>query len=141
MVTEVRSFAVTVPAATPQTSPQVSALTMPARLVRTVRVRIPPGPAGTVGWALGAAGVKVIPWGTGQWIVGDDETLDWSLDEQITSGAWQLQAYNTGVYAHTLYVTFGLDLVQRVAVPLAAAPLDLSGLSSAPIDSMSLEGS
>lgn len=127
MADEVRSFAVTVPAGTAKASPQTTSLTMPARLVRSVRVRIPPGPAGTVGWALGAAGVRVLPWGAAQWIVGDNESIEWPLSRQITSGAWQLQAYNTGVYDHTLYVTFQLDLPLDVAgsgplMPLVITP-------------------
>lgn len=109
MAAEVRTFAVTIPAGTLQATPQVSALTMPARIVRSVRVRIPPGPSGMVGWALGAAGERVLPWGANQWIVADDEAIEWPLEGQISSGAWQLQAYNAGVFAHTLHVTFQLD--------------------------------
>ena len=109
MAAEVRSFAVTVPAGTAIATPQVTALTMPARVVRSVRVRVPPGPAGLVGWALGMAGVRILPWGTGQWIVADNEAIEWDLEGQPDSGAWQLHAYNTGVYDHTLFVTFQLD--------------------------------
>ncbi len=128
MAREVRNFAVTVPAGTQASAPQVTALTMPARIVRRVRVRVPPGPAGLVGWALGAAGQRVLPWGPNQWIVADNEAIVWDLDDQITSGAWQLQAYNTGVYAHTLYVTFELDPPPRAGsvgglfAPLAVGP-------------------
>lgn len=109
MAAEVRNFAVLVPAGTLKAAPQTTALDMPARIAREVRVRIPPGPAGEVGWALGAAGVRVLPWGADEWIVADNEAIDWPLEGQITSGAWQLQAYNTGTYPHTLYVTFQLD--------------------------------
>ena len=109
MAAEVRSFAVLVPVGTLKAAPVTTALDMPARVARSVRVRIPPGPAGEVGWALGAAGVRVLPWGADEWIVADNEAIDWPLEGQITSGAWQLQAYNTGTYPHTLYVTFQLD--------------------------------
>lgn len=109
MAREVRNFAVEVPSGTAKATPQVTDLAMPARLVRRVRVRIPPGPSGLVGWALGAAGERVLPWGANEWIVADDEVIEWELTGQIDSGAWQLQAYNTGLYDHTLYVTFHLD--------------------------------
>lgn len=129
MAAEVRTFAVSVPAGTSQAAPQVTALTMPARVVRSVRFRIPPGPAGVLGFALAAAGVSVVPWNAGAWLVGDNEVIDWPLEGQITSGAWQLRAYNSGVYAHTVYVSFLLDLPQRVTSatlppPLAIAPAD-----------------
>ena len=120
MAQEVRNFAVTIPAGTALAAPQVTDLAMPARIPRSVRVRVPPGPAGEVGWALGSAGERVLPWGPGEWIVANDEAIDWPLEGQITSGAWQLQAYNTGAYDHTLYVTFQLDP--------AASPGEVAGL-------------
>jgi len=125
---EVRTFAVTVPPGTAIAAPQVTALTMPARIVRSVRVRVPPGPSGTVGWALGSAGERVLPWGPNQWIVADDEAIEWDLAGQITSGRWQLQAYNLGVFSHTLYVTFqldppqGADRANQLFAPLAVGP-------------------
>lgn len=108
---EFRTFAVTIPAGTLITAPAVTPLTMPTRLVRKVRFRIPPGPAGQVGFALGAAGVRVIPWGPNQWIVGDGEVIEWDVDDQIESGAWQFQGYNQGRWDHTIQVQFVLDLV------------------------------
>lgn len=126
MVAEVRAFSVTVAAQTPIATPQVTALTMPARIVRSVRVRIPPGPLGSVGWALGAAGVAVLPYNAGAWIIGDDEVIDWTLEGQIDSGAWQLIAYNTGLQAHTLQVIFGLDVPGLTNAPPPLLPLDLS---------------
>lgn len=127
MAQEVRSFTVSIPAGTLSTAPQVTDLSMPARLVREVRVRIPPGPAGTVGFALAASGVAVVPWNAGQWLVGNDETIVLPLADQITSGAWQLRAYNVGVFAHTLYVTFLLDIPQlQPGATIGLLPLDLS---------------
>lgn len=127
MAAEVRNFAVSVAAGTPQATPQVSPMTVAARIVRGVRVRVPPGPAGLVGWALSVAGTRIIPWGANEWMVQDNEVTEWQLDGQITSGAWQLQAYNTGVYAHTVYVTFLLDLVtQRPAAGVLFAPLEIA---------------
>lgn len=126
MADEIRSYAVTITAGTPIAAPQVTNLPMPARIPIRVRVRIPPGPSGVVGWAIGAAGVQVLPWNVGQWIVGNDEAIEWDLSGQISSGAWQLRAYNLGVYDHTLYVTFSLDLPQKVGSLGPSAPLVIS---------------
>ncbi len=126
MAREVRNYAVTVPAGTAQATPQVTALAMPARIVRRVRVRIPPGPFGVVGFALSMSGQRIVPWGDQQWFVGNDEALSWDLEGMPTSGAWQLQAYNTGNYAHTLYLTFELDPPQAAAGGATLQPLDLS---------------
>lgn len=127
MADEVRTFTVSIPAGTLSTAPQVTDLTMPARIVTEVRVRVPPGPAGTVGFALAAAGVSIIPWNAGAWLVANDETVTLPLANQLTSGAWQLRAYNVGVFAHALYVTFLLDLPQlRGGATVSLVPLDLS---------------
>lgn len=109
MASELRQFNVSIPAGTLAATPQLTALTMPARIVRKIRVRVPRGPNGLVGFALASSGVPIIPWNTGAWIVADDEIFEWALERQITSGAWQLRAYNTGAYAHTLYLSFELD--------------------------------
>lgn len=133
MAAEVRNFAVTIPAGTLVSAPATIALTMPPRIVLGVNVRVPPGPRGEVGWALAAAGVAVLPWNAGAWIVTDDESIDWPLSQQIDSGAWQLIAYNTGVFPHTLYVTFMLDLPQSAgglfAGVLPISPASIAGVN------------
>lgn len=127
MAREVRNFAVTVPNTTPIASPITANLTMPARQVDRVKVRVPPGPGGTVGFALALSGVPIIPWQAGQWIVADNEVVDLPLEGYPSSGAWQLRAYNTGVYDHTLYVLFYLELPQLAAAgAVLTQPLDLS---------------
>lgn len=126
MAREVRSFAITVPAGTQPTAPLVAPLRLGPRLVREVRVRVPPGPSGKVGWALAAAGVRVVPWAGADWIVADDEVIDLPLEGQISTGAWELWAYNVGVFAHTLYIVFLLDPAQRPLEEVLRPPLRLT---------------
>lgn len=126
MAREVRQFQVTTPAGTAIAAPLVSALTFPTREVAHVRVRVPPGPRGSLGWRLAMAGTQVIPVNSGAWIIGDDETLDWDLDGLPNTGAWQLQSYNVGTLPHTVYITFSLNLVGPGAVALIAAPLSVT---------------
>lgn len=120
MAWEVRNYAMTVPRLTLLAAPVTLAMDMPARTVRHVRVRIPPGPNGQVGFAIAMAGVPVIPTNTGGYIVGNDETIEWDLANLPDSGAWQLIAYNLGQLAHTLYVTFSVD------PPAASRPVGLA---------------
>jgi hypothetical protein len=126
--TELRTFEVTIPAGTAKASPQVSALTMPARIVEHAEVRIPPGPNGSVGWALGAAGQRVYPYGQDTWVVADNETIPIPVDGAIESGAWQLQAYNTGRWDHTLYLRFRVRPPAGRTAPALIAPLDLEAV-------------
>lgn len=123
MADELRSFSVTVPAGTAIATPLVTALTMPARIVTGIRIRIPPGPFGAVGFALAAAGTNIIPAGAGQWFIADNEVYDEPLSSQIESGAWQLSAYNLGRWPHTLQVMFRLALLRQGEPAGFAAPL------------------
>lgn len=131
MAREVRTFQVTIPAGTAKASPQTTNLTMPQRILRAVSFLIPDGANGNVGFALGAAGQPVVPFDTGTWIVGNDETINWELEGQIDSGAWQFFGYNTGQFDHTIYVRMLLDPVAAAPVTFGPTPQpsgDLSGI-------------
>lgn len=119
MARELHAFDVTIPAGTLKGAPQVTNLTFPPREVTDIEVIIPPGPRGTVGFQLGAAGNQILPYEPGSFLVSDNETIHWPVSGQITSGAWQCRAYNTGKYDHTLEFRFLCDLV---ADPVPAPP-------------------
>jgi len=127
MAREVRSFSPSVPAGTTIASGWTADLSFPARTVVEIDVRVPPGPRGQMGFAIGSAGVPVIPFQSGQWIVTDDESIDWPLTDYIDSGSWTLFAYNLGQFAHTVYVRFQLDTIAQpssaVANPIPAAAI------------------
>ena len=133
MARDIQSFSVTVnPGGTPA-APQRFPLNMPARIVTGLTVIVPPGPRGEVGFALGAAGVPVLPSNAGGYIVADYQAIDWDVEDQIESGAWQLIAYNTGLYSHTLQVVFRCELPPVLgplgdgAAPAAVAASSLIG--------------
>lgn len=135
MAREVYVFDVTIPAGTAKATPQVSNLTIPARVVTEIEIIIPPGPNGLVGFALGAAGQSFLPYNPGgAFVTGNNEVIKWPLEDQITSGAWQLFGYNLGAYAHTLEIRFLCDLPPTVAPTTILAPADQlgSGPAAAP---------
>lgn len=119
MAAEVRTFAALIPAGTLITAPVTVAFTMPTRLIESVEILVPPGCNGLVGFAIAAAGQPVIPYGAGQWIIANGETIKWPIENQIQSGAWSLRGYNNGVYQHTLQVRFMLGLPVQPVAPLA----------------------
>lgn len=126
MAVEIRHFTVQTPAGTVIATPQIAAMTMPARIVRHIRVRIPPGPRGLLGFSIGMVGTPVIPTNIGEWIVGEDEIMDWDVDDQPSSGAWQLITYNLGLLPHRLYVQFNLDLPGQNSGPTLVAPVAIT---------------
>lgn len=136
MAVEIRRFEVLTPTGIAKASPLITNLTMPVRTVEKVGIRIPPGPNGVLGFALGAAGQAFLPVNAGAFIVANDEEIDWPLDEQITSGAWQAMTYNIGQYPHTIYITFSLSLIRDPAAITPPAPT-LTDLSNLPAQSAS----
>lgn len=115
---EVRAYTVTVPGGTTQASPQVTQLAMPPRAVRAVTWRVPKGPQGLMGWRLTMSGVQVLPTpGTDLWVIADGEQQTWDISEFPDSGSWQVTAYNTGTYAHALYLVFHVSHAGRDTEP------------------------
>jgi hypothetical protein len=144
MAREVWAFPVVLALGSTPAAPQVANLALPPRVVTEIAVQVPPGPRGEVGFALGAAGNPIIPQAPGVFIVTDNEVIHWVLESQIDSGAWQLFAYNTGAFIHTLTVRFLVDLPTppsaaatvfipaEILGPAAASPL-LPVLATAPL--------
>lgn len=110
MAIEIRTFAVKITAGTPQATPSTTDISFPDRIVRQIDWKVPPGPQGKMGFRFASGGVPFLPSNNGAYVVTDDQAESWVVDGQISSGAWQLQGYNTGANDHTVYVTFHLDL-------------------------------
>lgn len=123
MAYEIQSFTVTIPANTPKSSNFTESLAMPARVVRQIDITVPPGPRGEVGFALGASGNAVLPITAGQFIVTDNDVIHWVVENQIDSGSWTFFGYNTGSYAHTLYIVFRVDPPSISSPPPVPQPL------------------
>lgn len=110
MAQEIREFAVLIPHGTTKAAPLVTNVSFPQREVIAVSWRVPPGPSGLMGWALTSAGTPVIPIQSGTYIVTDNQADTWNLEGYLDSGNWQVTGYNTGLYDHTVYLTFLLNL-------------------------------
>jgi hypothetical protein len=122
MSSEVRTFTVTIPKGTPKAAPQLTHLPMPPRTITQIRVRVPPGPLGVVGFQVGQAKVQVIPNTTGQWLVTDNQTVPFKTEGYVTSGTWWFIAYNVGTFTHTLQVTFDCTLVGQPSSTVGTLP-------------------
>lgn len=116
MATEVRRFAVTIPANTAESSPVTTDTSFPAMVVERIDIRVPPGPSGLMGFRLSMNGAQVIPLNLGSWIVTDNEIISWPMDDLPNSGQWAVTGYNTDTeYDHTVYVHYLLSPVGAVA--------------------------
>jgi hypothetical protein len=127
---EVYRFSVTVPAGTLLTAPQISPLGMPSRVIQRIEVDVPPGPRGNVGFQLASGGLQMVPVNKGQFLIADNARLAWDLEGQIDSGAWQLIAYNTGSFPHTLELRFMVGLTAAYSPGSSPLLIESGSLSS-----------
>lgn len=97
------------PGVTPD-APQVTDITMPVRTIKAIRIRVPPGPSGAMGFALGSTGANIIPIQDGTYLTADDEIFNLPPDDLIDSGSFQVRMYNIGLYEHTIYLDFTAEL-------------------------------
>lgn len=121
----VETIQLVVPAGTPTSAP-VSALLFGERArVAGIEVLVPPGPSGLVGFAFWHSSEQVIPKVGGTWIIADDEVVRLAVDDLSPWPDWRIKAYNTDVYAHTLFVrTLMDDRVPADTAPLVLLPIE-----------------
>lgn len=130
MARELRRFTATIPAGTAIAAPVTVPLTLPVRVVTAIDWRIPGGPLGTMGFRLAMGKVQVIPTPGDLWVIEDSTSGTFTLSDYPTSGAWQLVGYNTGQYAHSIFLTFHCELI--VAKKTRPPQLDAIELSPSP---------
>jgi hypothetical protein len=128
--TTVYTFDPTIPAGTPVATPYTAQLTFPVYQVDRIEVKVPAGWNGQVGFQLASMGQQVIPYQAGQWIVASGDDLAWDLAGQMTSGAWELIAYNLGIWTHTPYIRFLVEPVPAATAPAVTPSVAVATLSS-----------
>lgn len=125
MAYRVLPFTVTIPANTPVASPYVQAINLDGWQLVRLDLDVPPGPAGLMGFQVYNNGVPWIPYGSGQWIIWDDVTESYYLDDQPNAGGWEIRGYNTdAVYSHA--VTVRCHVNPAVTATPAPAPAVVS---------------
>jgi hypothetical protein len=123
MASQIFTFDAVIPANTPQSAPVTVQLTIPPRRVERIEAVVPAGFRGLVGFAFAMAGAPFLPANAGAWFVTDDEKLGWDVEDQPTSGAWQLLGYNTGVFSHVVHVRLLTQLADQAAPDVVTAQL------------------
>jgi hypothetical protein len=126
----VYAFQVTIPAGTAISAKFSQAISFPPAVVDQIAIRVPTGPLGSMGFALGSSGTPVIPYNVGAWLVMDGESLSWDVDSQFDSGAWQLFGYNTDFWDHTVYLRFLCSLVSDASAAAGPIVIPVEALSS-----------
>lgn len=113
MADRIETFDVLIPAGTAIASPQSTSLTFNPGIVRHITIVVPPGPSGLVGFRIRHSGEPIIPHNRANWIIADNDKIDWPLSGFPTGAAWSVQAYNIDGFDHTLYFRLQVDETAR----------------------------
>lgn len=106
MPTSIAQFNNKVPLGTPKSAPVKFEMSVAGFTPNTLHIKVPAGPRGEVGFQITQGGAQVFPVNPGTYFVPENDEFEWPIDGLVTSGAWEMTAYNTGQYDHTIYVTF-----------------------------------
>jgi hypothetical protein len=127
---EIHVFQVTVPAGTTKAAPVTSDVSVSDRHIDSIRWRIQGGAIGLMGWRLTSSGNRIIPRNQNSWIIADGESDTWDMKNQHTTGKWEIVAYNSDIYDHTVYLTFKVSILTQAWHPINI--LGAADLSPAP---------
>jgi hypothetical protein len=112
----IEPFAIAIPALTAIATPLVTATPFSDGVVAHITITVPPGPSGFVGFRFTHNGGPVIPYTGAGWIIADDRIIEWDVANMPTADGWEVTAYNTDIYLHTIYVEY---LINEIAIPAA----------------------
>jgi hypothetical protein len=133
MATRIEPFTVVTPAATGVSAFLRTPLVFNDGDVTRLEIRIPPGPSGLVGFRIAHSGQSVIPATGNEWLIADNESLDWPLDGFPGNSGWELWSYNTDVYEHAIYLRFHV-VDGGGFVPITITPIDVSQVAIAEVE-------
>lgn len=124
MADRIELFTLTVPAGTPVAAPVNLDTPFADGNVVQVNITVPDGPSGFMGFCIVHKGSPLIPIQRGRFVVANDRVVEWPLAGMPTGTGWQIQAYNTDIYPHNLYVEYLIDeLAAPAPNPITIIPI------------------
>lgn len=106
MADRVELFPITIPAGVPANAPMDFPMRFNPGTVVEIDVKVPPGPAGNVGFYISAGGTQYVPRTAGTFLIPDDDYFTWPMRNAPNAGYWDFVAYNTDVNPHLIQVMF-----------------------------------
>lgn len=125
MVDRIEWFEFTIPANGVQSAPVSFPMVFAFGEVVEIDVKIPPGPAGNLGFFITAGGSQYIPRTRGSFIFPDNDYLTWPIHNAITSGSFGLTAFNTDAWPHVIQVAFQVNEIAGSPVLQFGVPIGL----------------
>ena len=104
MATRIWETQVTVPAGTLPAAPQVTKWVTEDDTLVDVEIEIPPGHNGLTGIKILKGGSPLIPYSPNSWIIANDYSRLFPVDDYVPTSDVTIVAYNQGAYPHTFYL-------------------------------------
>lgn len=128
MASRIWEIAVTVPINTLQSAPQVTKWITEDNLVNSIELTVPPGHNGLTGIRIMKGDVQLLPYSANSFIVANDYTKEFLVNDYVPTADVSIQTYNTGGYPHTFYLRATLSDYPReggtfIGSPSAALPV------------------
>jgi hypothetical protein len=115
-------FQVTIPPGTPVAAPFSQAIDLNNWEIESVDLEVPSGPNGLMGFQVTNNGVAWIPYGDQEWIVWNDHSENYPLQDQPTGQGWGVVGYNLGTNPHTVTLRFHVNPTDPTADQAPVVP-------------------
>lgn len=102
------THAINVPPGTLSTAPFIRSKVCQDAILNKMVMRIPAGHVGLTGVAILWSGVTLWPSTPGAYVIGDNESIDWEPNIEITENGLQMAGFNTDRITHSFYAKFWL---------------------------------
>jgi hypothetical protein len=125
----------TVPAGTPQSAPVKQAWVTEDNTIVDIELEVPPGHNGLTGIRVVKGDTALIPYNPNAWIVANDYSRVFPVNDYIPTGDISVQGFNTGQYNHTFYLRMTMqdyNPTPDASVPSALPDLPTGDITSAP---------
>jgi len=145
MATRIWETQITVPAGTPIASPVSQSWVTEDALINDIEIEIPPGHNGQTGIEILKGGSPLIPYSAGTWIIANNYSRQFPVNDYVPTADLTIVAYNTGQYPHTFYLRMTVTEYDSTAGGAASAlnvplPIGQDIVSSDPLSPAAILG-
>lgn len=116
------TYDITVSAATTAASPKTQRLALSAGKIKLIEIKFPAGCHGLVSVRIMRAGSQIVPLSTGEWITGDNETVNASLNYDLSTPDFAVT-----FEANSPSATYDHIITVRITIEEIVAPVIVTG--------------
>ena len=123
MAARIYQTQITVPAGTLPTAPMSQAWVTEDNTIADIELEIPPGHNGFTGIRVIKGDTTILPYNMGTWIIANDVSRIFPVNDYIPTGDMKIIAYNQGQYAHTFYLRMTVSDYTQPSESVAGTPI------------------